>query len=114
MVLFMSGTRPAMASILAASSSSGASRWVSHGVGLVQPIETIVNPPRSMTFPSANVTDGADSRIGSISKMSSLPPLRMHGIAPPRSLPSAMSSQRSSERVISALNRSVIAPRRAS
>ena len=63
-----------------------------------------------MTLPSANVTDGAASRIGSISKMSSLPPLSTQGIAPPRSLPSAMSSHRSSERVISALNRWVIPP----
>lgn len=83
------------ASIFAASSSSGASRWVFHGVGLVQPIDTMDQPSRSRTFPSANVTHGEASRIGSMSKMSSLPPFRMQGMLPPRSLPSAMSSQRS-------------------
>ena len=48
----------------------------------------------------------------SISKMSSLPPLSMHGMSPPSSLPSAMSSQRSSEEIISTLNRRSTAPLR--
>ncbi len=46
----------------------------------------------------------------SISKMSSFPPLSRHGISPPLSLPSAMSSQRSSEEIISLLKRRSTAP----
>src|SRR5580692_702137 len=90
----MSVAWPATASILAASSGSGASRKVSHGVGLVQPIEMSWKPSRSSTLPSPKLTHGDCSMMSSISQMSSLPPLRMHGIWPPLSLPSAMSSQR--------------------
>jgi len=48
--------------------------------------------------------------MSSISQMSSLPPFRMHGISPPRSLPSAMSSHRSRDWVISTVNRRSTAP----
>src|SRR5260370_670749 len=57
----MSGTWVAIASIFAASSFSGASRNVSQGVGLVQPIEIRLNPSRSSSLPSAKVTHGDDS-----------------------------------------------------
>ena len=106
----MSGTWLATASILAARSGSGASRNVSHGVGLVQPIEISGKPSRSSTLPSAKLTQGDCSMMSSISQMSSLPPLRMHGISPPRSLPSAMSSHRSRLCVISTVNRRSTAP----
>ena len=106
----MSGTWLATASILAASSGSGASRKVSHGVGLVQPMEISENPSRSSSLPSAKLTHGDCSMMSSISQMSSLPPLRMHGISPPRSLPSAMSSHRSRDWVISTVNLRSTAP----
>jgi hypothetical protein len=59
----------------------------------------------SSTFASAKLAHGDRSMMSSISHTSSLPPLRMHGISPPRSLPSAMSSQRSRPLVISRVNR---------
>jgi len=58
----------------------------------------------SSTLLSAKLTHGDCSMMSSISQMSSFPPLRMHGISPPRSLPSAMSSHRSRPRVISRVN----------
>ena len=61
-------------------------------------------------MPSAKLTHGDDSMTSSISQMSSLPPLRMHGISPPLSLPSAMSSHRSSDLIISTVNLRSTAP----
>src|ERR1017187_6404519 len=107
----MSGTWAATASIFCRRAASGASRNVSHGVGLVQPMETRWNPPGiSTALASPKVTHGDDSMTSSISQMSSFPPFRMQGIAPPLSLPSAMSSHRSRERSISMLNRRSTAP----
>ena len=59
----------------------------------------------SITLASPKLTFGDCSMMSSISQMSSFPPFRMHGISPPRSLLSAMSSHISRPLVISWVNR---------